>query len=138
LVMSKADAVKKAAEENPGAAFLVTSVTVIAGVFTALGLTGNVLGRMARNHSYAAGAAIILALVAVTLGVFAALLVNRKKALKWALGLGLLVFLVGGGAAVYAALATWGDKTKPQVSATIERTPRGLVLSSHQLEDERP
>jgi hypothetical protein len=120
--------VSDAAKDNPGAAFLVTSITVIAGVFTALGLTGNVLGRMARNHSLLAGASIITALVAVILGVLAALLVEHTRA-RWSiLGVGLFFFAAAGGFAVWAAISTWGDETRPQVTATVQRTPRGLVL----------
>lgn len=126
---TKVKAVKEAAKENPGAAFLVTSVTVIAGVFTALGLTANLLGRMARNHSWTAGAAIVAALTAVILGVLATLAVNHKGARGLALGLGLVAFGVAGGTAVWAAISTWGDETRPQITATVQRTPRGLVLA---------
>lgn len=130
--MSDGDGVAKKAEQNPGAAFLLTSITVITAVFAALGLTGGILGRMARNHSEAAGAALGLALAAIVLGVLAALLDRHQRASRArdvVLALGLLVFLGGGGAAVYAGVQTWLDETRPQVSATVEPTPRGLVLA---------
>jgi hypothetical protein len=115
--------------ENTGATFLVASLTFVTGIFTALGITGGAIGHMARNHQLLMGTALIAACLAVICGVIAALRrSNSAKQWSW-LRNGLALFLVATVAAVLAGLATWGDQTRPRVTAAIERADRGPILA---------
>jgi hypothetical protein len=115
-----------AAPENKPSAFLVTSLTVVAAVFTGLGFTGGLIGRVARNHPTATGVALVVAALAVAIGVAAHLVPARHARVQaYGLGLGLLLFIVAICAAVVAGVRTWGDETAPRVSAAFEKTARG-------------
>jgi hypothetical protein len=117
-----------AAEGNKGSAFLLTSLTFIAGVFAALGVSNGTVSNMVRNHGDWAGAAILLGAVAVLVGVWA----GTKKAepetqSKWIFS-GLILLLAAAGCAVFAAVEVTGDETAPRVSATVEPSTRGDVV----------
>jgi hypothetical protein len=123
---SAVDAAKKAVADHPGAAFLATSITVITAVLTGLGVTGTVIGRMARNQAIPTYFAFGFALAAVVLGAAIALLPAPWK--TRAAGLGIFCVVVAGGCAIGAAVATWGEETKPHVAASLSRTEQGILL----------
>lgn len=118
-----------AAEGNKGSAFLLTSLTFIAGVFAALGVSNGTISNMVRNHGAWAGLAIFLGVVAVLAGVWA----GTKKAKpdaqsKWIFA-GLVLLLTAAVCAVIAAVKVTADQTAPRVSATVEPSTRGDVVN---------
>jgi hypothetical protein len=123
-----ADAAPKAAEDNKGVAFLVGSVAAVAAILTALGITGGVIGRMARNHDVLTFLAISLAAFASVVGVIAWLQSKSSQRQKHLLWLGLAIFLAAAGFAIAAAIRTWNDSFAPRVTASVEETARGEVI----------
>ncbi|HST55872.1 MAG TPA: hypothetical protein VLJ42_08265 [Solirubrobacteraceae bacterium] len=114
-------------ESNRGSAFLMASLTAIAGIFTVLGLTGGLIGRMARNHPVFAGGALAVAGGAVVVGFIGGGLTGVKQ--RHALNLGIGLFLVAAVLAILAGISTWGDATTPRVTATAKRTASGEALA---------
>jgi hypothetical protein len=122
-----AEATPKVDPENRGAAFLLASITAIAALFTALGVTGGLVGRMARNHNVLTGAAFVAALFAVASGFVAAYISGKGKE-KVFLNVGIGFYLLAGVFAVIAAVKVWGDQPPPRVAATVESSTRGDTL----------
>src|SRR5919206_394159 len=105
-------------KDAKGAArFLLAALPALGALLTALAITGDLVGRMARNHQYATFAAFGCAALAVFLGAVAAFgLRAGSDAERRVLYAGLAVL---GGAlvfGVYAGVATWGDRVQPSIT----------------------
>ncbi len=109
------------------AGFLLAALPALGALLTALAITGDLVGRMARNHPLATFAAFGCAALAVFLGAVAAFgLRQGSQEERWALHTGLLV--LGGGLVfgVYAGVETWGDKAQPSITV---RPKQGSVVA---------
>ena len=128
-------------EESKGAAgLLLAALPALGALLAALTITGNVVGRMARNHPLASLGAFDCAAIAVFLGAIAAYGLpegSRQERRVLRLGLGVLgAALVLG---VYAGVQTWGDRTEPSITiiprsgsiATVSVSGTGLRSSDH-------
>jgi hypothetical protein len=118
------------APESKGAAgLLLGALPALGALLTALTITGDIVGRMARNHPVTTLGAFACATLAVFLGGVAAYgLQEGSLHERRALQLGLLVLgsalLLG----VYAGVETWGDRTEPSITVT-PRAGSGVVVS---------
>src|SRR6185312_1897619 len=112
-------------KDAQGAArFLLAALPALGALLTALAITGDLVGRMARNHPWATFTAFGAAALAVFLGVVAAFALSRDSfAERHALTAGLVVALLF---PVYASVRTWGHR--PQPSITIA-TKRGALIT---------
>lgn len=109
------------------AGFLLAALPALGALLTALAITGDLVGRMARNHPLATFAAFGCAALAVFLGATAAFgLREGSTEERFALYVGL--FVLGGGLVfgVYAGVETWGDKAQPSITV---RPKRGAVVA---------
>jgi hypothetical protein len=110
-------------KDAQGAArFLLAALPALGALLTALAITGDLVGRMARNHPWAAFAAFGSAALAVFLGAVAAFALRAGSAAeRRVLYIGLVV--LGGGlvATVYAGVRTWGDRPQPSITITPKR-----------------
>ena len=110
-------------KDAQGAArFLLAALPALGALLTALAITGDLVGRMARNHPWATFAAVGCAALAVFLGAVAAFgLKAGSDAERRVLYLGLVV--LGGGlvVTVYAGVRTWGDRPQPSITITPKR-----------------
>ena len=108
------------------AGFLLASLPALGAVFTALAITGDIVGRMARNHPLASFGAFGSAALAVFLGAVAAFALREGSSgerIAVHIGIGVLgTALVLG---VYAGIRTWGDRTEPSISV---RATRGSTV----------
>src|SRR5438309_164 len=107
--------------ENRGAAFLLGGLTVVTGIFTALGVTGGIVGRMARNEATLTTVGLSLTVSAVVVGAIAAYVLRRDQQRR-ALIVGLGLLLAAGVLAVFAGVHVWGDRTQPRLSASIGKS----------------
>ena len=107
-------------KESKGAAgLLLAALPAMAGLLAALAITGDVVGRMARNHPLASLGAFGCAAVAVFLGAVAAYgLHEGSLGERRILQLGLSVLGAGLVLGVYAGVETWGDRTEPSITVT--------------------
>src|SRR2546423_9325201 len=110
-------------KDAQGAArFLLAAVPALGALLTALAITGDVVGRMARDHPWATFAAFGCAAVAVFLGAVATYgLRENSKEERHALKLGLVVLGAGLVFTVYAGVTTWGDRPQPSITLTPKR-----------------
>jgi hypothetical protein len=125
-------------KDAQGAArFLLAALPALGALLTALAITGDLVGRMARDHPWAAFGAFGCAALAVFLGALAAFgfragSVEERRALY----LGLVALGAGLVCTVYAGVRTWGDRPQPSVTLTPKRgslvgvTVRGTGLRS--------
>ncbi len=126
-------------KEAKGAArFLLAALPALGAVLTALAITGDLVGRMARNHTLASFGAFGFAAVAVFLGALAAFGLpegsNAERRVVYgglaALGVSLLF-------TVYAGVSTWGDRPQPSITvrpkqgASVAISVRGVGLRSN-------
>src|SRR5262245_34887434 len=119
-----------------GARFLLAALPALGAVLTALAITGDLVGRMARNHTLASFGAFGAAAVAVFLGALAAFGLregsNAERRVVYAglaaLGASLLF-------SVYAGVSTWGDRPQPSITpekgASVAISVRGVGLRSN-------
>ena len=125
-------------KDAKGAArFLLAALPALGAILTALAITGDIVGRMARNHPHATFAAFGCAALAVFLGAVAAFALqqgsNEERRVLYA-GLGVL----GAGLVftVYAGVKTWGDRPQPSITvkpkgaAAVAVSVRGVGLRS--------
>src|SRR5689334_13063033 len=101
------------------AGFLLAALPALGALLTALAITGDLVGRMARNHPWATFGAFGCAATAVFLGAVAAFALREGSAAeRRVLHLGLVV--LGGGlvVTVYAGVRTWGDRPQPSITIT--------------------
>ena len=116
------------AEENKPAGFLIGALTLLTGtVLVGLGVTGDKLASLLRNHQVLAAGAFILTTAGVILGVWALTCRTQREERK-ALRLGLACVFLGFSSAVVGAVLTSGQREQPSVAGAIDRTADGLVL----------
>jgi hypothetical protein len=110
-------------KDAQGAAkFLLAALPALGAVLTALAITGNLVGQMARNHPWATFAAFGCAVLAVFLGAVAAFALHESSdAERRVLYVGLVLLGAGLVLTVYAAVSTWGDRPQPSVTITPKR-----------------
>ena len=120
------------------AAFLLAALPALGALLAALAVTGDLVGRMARNHPWATAATFGCAALAVFLGAVAAFGLREgspEERRVLFVGIGVL----GGALAlgVYAAVAAWGDRPQPSITltprkgASVAVTVRGVGLRSN-------
>jgi hypothetical protein len=110
-------------KDAQGAArFLLAALPALGALLTALAITGDLVGRMARNHAWATFTAFGCAALAVFLGAVAAFgLRENSNEERRVLYLGLVVLGAGLVFTVYAGVATWGDRPQPSIMLTPKR-----------------
>ena len=110
-------------KDAKGAArFLLAALPALGALLTALAITGDLVGRMARNHPWASFGAFGCAALAVFLGAVAAFgLRQGSKEERGVLYAGLVV--LGGSLVftVYGGVQTWGDRPQPSITVTPKR-----------------
>src|SRR5918999_2834080 len=124
-------------DAKSAAGFLLAALPALGALLTALAITGDLIGRMARNHPVASLAAFGLAALAVFLGAVATFgLRQGSREERVVLYLGIAVL---GGAlvcGVFAGVRTWGDRMQPSITVTpkssslVAVTVRALGLKS--------
>jgi hypothetical protein len=128
-------------KDAQGAArFLLAALPALGALLTALAITGNLVGRMARNHPWATSGSFGCAALAVFLGAVAAFgLRENSEAERRVLYLGLVVLGTGLVLTVYAGVSTWGDRPQPSITiapkrgslVTVSVDASGLRSSDH-------
>src|SRR6266542_6240145 len=110
-------------KDAQGAArFLLAALPALGALLTALAITGDLVGRMARNHPVASFAAFGCAALAVFLGAVAAFgLREDSPEERRVLYVGLVVLGAGLVFTVYAGVRTWGDRPQPSIPVTPKR-----------------
>src|ERR687883_31756 len=110
-------------KDSQGAArFLLAALPALGALLTALAITGDLVGRMARNHPWATFAAFGCAALAVFLGAVAAFAMREgSDAERRVLYLGLVVLGAALVFTVFAGVRTWGDRPQPSISVTPKR-----------------
>jgi hypothetical protein len=110
-------------KDAEGAAhFLLAALPALGALLTALAITGDLVGRMARNHPWATSASFGCAALAVFLGAVAAFgLREGSDAERRVLYLGLVVLGAALVFTVYAGVATWGDRPQPSITVAPKR-----------------
>ena len=106
-------------EAKGAAGFLLAALPALGALLTALAISGDLIGRMARNHPFASFGAFGCAALAVFLGAVAAYgLQEGSHEERGVVSLGIIVL---GGAlvfGVYAGVETWGDRAQPSITVT--------------------
>jgi hypothetical protein len=107
-------------KDAKGAArFLLAALPALGALLTALAVTGDLVGRMARNHPTSTFGAFGAAALAVFLGAVAAYALTQGSMLERRV---LQAGIAAIGAAllfgVYAGVTTWGDRTQPSITVT--------------------
>jgi hypothetical protein len=110
-------------KDAQGAArFLLAALPALGALLTTLAITGDLVGRMARNHPWATFAAFGCGSLAVFLGGVASFgLRQSSDEERRVLYLGLAVLGAGLVFTVYAGVRTWGDRPQPSVTLTPKR-----------------
>jgi hypothetical protein len=110
-------------KDAQGAArFLLAALPALGALLTALAITGDLVGRMARNHPWATFASFGCAALAVFLGAVAAFgLRENSDTERRVLYLGLAVLGTGLVMTVYAGVRTWGDRPQPSIAIAPKR-----------------
>jgi hypothetical protein len=104
------------------ARFLLAALPALGALLTALAITGDLVGRMARNHPWATFASFGCAALAVFLGAVAAFgLREGSTEERRVLHLGLAVLGTALVFTVYAGVRTWGDRPQPSITVTPKR-----------------
>src|SRR5437879_6604927 len=101
-------------EAKGAAGFLLAALPALGALLTALAISGDLIGRMARNHPLATFGAFGCAALAVFLGAVAAYGL-REDSSEERITLYIGIAVLGGALvfAVYAGIATWGDRAQP-------------------------
>src|SRR5712691_1188472 len=117
-------------KDAKGAArFLLAALPALGALLTALAITGNIVGRMARNHPLASLGAFGCASLAVFLGAVAAFgLREGSNEERRVLYIGLAVLGAALVFGVYAGVKTWGDRAQPSITVTPKQ--RSMVAVS--------
>lgn len=128
-------------EEHRGAAgLLLAALPAMGALLAALAVTGDVVGRMARNHQLATLGAFGCAAAAASLGAIAAYgLQEGSRYERRMLQTGLVVLGTALVLGVYAGVETWGDRTEPSITViprsgsavTVSVSGTGLRSSDH-------
>lgn len=107
-------------KDAKGAArFLLAALPALGALLTGLAVTGDLVGRMARNHPGATFGAFGCAAAAVFLGAVAAFVlpqgsVTERRVLHAGIAVVGAALVFG----VYAGVRTWGDRTQPSITVT--------------------
>jgi hypothetical protein len=124
-------------DAKSAAGFLLAALPALGALLTALAISGDLIGRMARNHPLAAFGAFGSAALAVFLGAIAAYALregSKEERSVLYLGIGVLGAALVFGA--FAGIKTWGDRTQPSITVTpksaslVAVSVRGLGLRS--------
>jgi hypothetical protein len=101
------------------AGFLLAAIPALGAVLAALAVTGDLVGRMARDHPLPTYGAFGFAVLAIFAGAIAAFAL-REGSLEEAATLYTGLALVGASllCGVYAGVHTWGDRTQPSITLT--------------------
>jgi hypothetical protein len=106
-------------EAKGAAGFLLAALPALGALLTALAISGDLIGQMARNHPLTTFGAFACAAVAVFLGAVAAYgLREGSRAERASLYVGIVVLGFALVLGVEAAVATWGDRAQPSVTVT--------------------
>jgi hypothetical protein len=99
------------------AGFLLAAIPALGAVLTGLAVTGDLVGRMARDHPLATYGAFGFAVLAIFAGAIAAFAL-REGSVEEAATLYTGLALVGASLlfAVYAGVHTWGDRAQPSIT----------------------
>jgi hypothetical protein len=124
-------------DAKSAAGFLLAALPALGALLTALAVTGDIVGRMARNHPIASFGAFGCAALAVFLGALAAFgLRQGSREERTVLYIGIVVLGAGLVFAVFAGVETWGDRMQPSITVTPKRgsvvavSVRGAGLNS--------
>ena len=101
------------------AGFLLAAIPALGAVLTGLAITGDLVGRMARDHPVASFGAFAFAVLAIFAGGVAAFALAEGSPAERVLiygGLGLVAASLLCG--VYAGVRTWGDREQPSITLT--------------------
>jgi hypothetical protein len=111
------------------AGLLLGALPALGALLTALTITGDIVGRMARNHPTATLGSFGCAALAVFLGAIGAYGLRESSVQeRRALQLGLVVLGAALVLGVWAGVATWGDRTEPSITVT-PRAGSGVDIS---------
>ena len=106
-------------EAKGAAGFLLAALPALGALLTALAISGDLIGRMARNHPLASFGAFGSAALAVFLGAIAAYgLREGSREERGVLSLGIVVLGAALVFGVYAGVETWGDRAQPSITVT--------------------
>src|SRR3954471_6890795 len=106
-------------EAKGAAGFLLAALPALGALLTALAISGDLIGRMARNHPVASFGAFGSAALAVFLGAIAAYgLEEGSRQERSVISVGILVLGAALVFGVYAGVATWGDRAQPSITVT--------------------
>jgi hypothetical protein len=106
-------------EAKGAAGFLLAALPALGALLTALAISGDLIGRMARNHPLASFGAFGSAALAVFLGAVAAYgLQEGSREERGVVSLGILVLGAALVFGVYAGVETWGDRAQPSITVT--------------------
>src|SRR5918911_4096108 len=108
------------------ARLLLAALPALGALFTALAITGDLVGRMARNHPLATFGAFGNAALAVFLGGVAAFALRAGSAAeRRVLYAGLAALAAALAFGILAGIRTWSDRTQPSITVT----PRGATVT---------
>jgi hypothetical protein len=106
-------------DAKSAAGFLLAALPALGALLTALAITGDLIGNMARNHPVASFGAFGGAALAVFLGALAAFgLREGTREERGVLYAGLATLGVALTFGVYAGVRTWGDRAQPSITVT--------------------
>jgi hypothetical protein len=124
-------------DAKSAASFLLAALPALGALLTALAISGDLIGRMARNHPLASFGAFGCAVLAVFLGSVAAFALRQdSREERGVLYTGIAVLGAALVFGVYAGVKTWGDRTQPSITVTprsgslVAVTVRGVGLKS--------
>jgi hypothetical protein len=106
-------------DAKSAAGFLLAALPALGALLTALAITGDLIGRMARNHPVASFAAFGCAALAVFLGAVAAFgLRPGSREERGVVYVGIAVLGAALVCGVFAGVTTWGDRLQPSITVT--------------------
>jgi hypothetical protein len=109
-------------DAKSAAAFLLAALPALGALLTALAITGDLVGRMARNHPLASFGAFGCAALALFLGAVGAFgLREGSKEERTVVYAGLVLLGAALVCAVFAGVKTWGDRAQPSITVTPKR-----------------
>jgi hypothetical protein len=124
-------------DAKSAAGFLLAALPALGALLTGLAISGDLIGRMARNHPLATFGAFGSAAVAVFLGAIAAYALREgSKEERAVLHIGIAVLGAALVFGVFAGVRTWGDRTQPSITVTpksgalVAVSVRGIGLRS--------
>jgi hypothetical protein len=116
---------------------IALGMAAIIGVFTALGIQGDLLARMLRNEPRWTTIAFILALMGVVAGLVGAIFSGRRRPQRWVSFLGVLLLFGGAVVAIWVGVTSLGLRDQPTLTirplevtptSTIDPSPASVLL----------